>query len=231
MRILIAEDNPTSLRVLTAVLSKWGYEVLAVTNGRAALEELQRPQGPRLAILDRVMPELDGVEVCRVIRESAISPPPYLILLTALDAQEDIVVGLDAGADDYVTKPFDNDELQARIKAGSRILELQSALFQREKLNGVIEMAGAVCHELNQPLQVVFATTEMLLADMLEDSPGYQEIETIRRQVEKMADLTRKIMAVTAYKTQDYLSGTIIDIDGAAERVRDYLEYQQGGNQ
>ena len=131
MKILIAEDDPVSRRLLEAALSKWGYEVLVTTNGREAWEVLQQPDAPSLIILDWLMPEMDGVEICREVRQIAALKSAYIILLTSRGAKEDIVQGLEAGADDYVTKPFDHGELRARVQVGTRVIGLQTALAQR----------------------------------------------------------------------------------------------------
>jgi CheY-like chemotaxis protein len=131
MRILIAEDDFTTRTMLQAVLGRWGYEVEAVADGLAAWAALGRPDAPRLALLDWTMPGLDGVEVCRRVRALALTEPPYLILLTARTQKGDIVTGLEAGANDYIAKPYDTGELQARLAVGARMLELQAALAQR----------------------------------------------------------------------------------------------------
>ncbi len=128
MRILIAEDDQTCRAMLAAVMKKWGYDVIAVDDGGAAWEILQQPDPPRLIILDWVMPVVDGLELCRRIRAQEGSDPPYVILLTAKGETNDIVEALDAGANDYVTKPYDNAELRARIGVGRRMLELQADL-------------------------------------------------------------------------------------------------------
>jgi len=130
MRILIAEDDPVSRRVLEATLAKSGYEITVTTDGREAWEALQRDP-PAIAILDWMMPGIDGVEVCRRARAIQSPTPTYLILLTAKSDKGDIVQGLEAGADDYVTKPFDRQELQSRISVGLRISELQRNLVDR----------------------------------------------------------------------------------------------------
>src|SRR5206468_6602692 len=98
MRILIAEDDPVSRRVLTAALAKWGHDVIVTCDGQAALEWMQAPDAPKLAILDWMMPVIDGVEVCRRIRAQAGAEPPHLILLTAKGGKEDLITGLEAGA-------------------------------------------------------------------------------------------------------------------------------------
>ena len=131
MRILIAEDDAVSRRRLEATLRKWGYEVLAVEDGLAAWEVLQGEMPPPLAILDWMMPGMDGIEVCRKVRERSPSRPLYIIVLTARGSREDVVAGLQAGGDDYVTKPFDREELHARVKVGLRVLQLQMNLAAR----------------------------------------------------------------------------------------------------
>ena len=131
MRVLIAEDDPVSRRVLEAMLRKWEHDVIVTTDGIQAWEKLQREDAPKLAILDWMMPGMDGVEVCRRAREASGKQPTYIILLTARDQSENIVAGLQAGADDYVVKPFDREELRARVQAGVRIVELQSSLADR----------------------------------------------------------------------------------------------------
>ena len=131
MKTLIAEDDSVSRRLLQAALQKWGYEVTVTTQGREAWEALQQPDAPSLLILDWLMPELDGVEICRRIRASEALKSSYVILLTSRGSKEDIVEGLEAGADDYVTKPFDHGELRARVQVGARVIGLQNALAER----------------------------------------------------------------------------------------------------
>ena len=106
MRILIAEDNLVSRKLLSVVLRKWGHEVIAVNDGKAARDELQKPNAPKLVILDWNMPEMDGMQVCLWLKESGTPDPPYIIILTARTRKEDVVRALEAGANDYITKPF-----------------------------------------------------------------------------------------------------------------------------
>lgn len=131
MKILIAEDDPVSRRLLAAMLDKFGYEVVVAADGAEAWTALQRDDAPSLAILDWMMPEIDGVGLCRRVRALSTTTPPYLILLTAKSGKEDVVAGLDAGANDYLTKPFDRAELRARVQVGAHVLELQKALAGR----------------------------------------------------------------------------------------------------
>lgn len=135
MRILIAEDDPVSRRLLEALLTKWDYEVIVTTDGKQAWEVLQQEDAPKLAILDWMMPELDGPEVCKRVRARENGAYTYLLLLTAKNQKDDIIRGIGAGADDYVTKPFDANELNARLRAGRRIVDLQAELMSaRESL-------------------------------------------------------------------------------------------------
>jgi DNA-binding response OmpR family regulator len=131
MRILVAEDDATARHAIGALLAAWGYHVTSVSSGTEAWEALQRDDSPRLAILDWLMPGLDGPEVCRRVRRTPGAESVYLILLTARAGQGDVVAGLQSGADDYITKPADPDELRARVQTGRRIVELQSRLAAR----------------------------------------------------------------------------------------------------
>ncbi len=131
MRILIAEDDAVSRRVLEATLLKFGHEVVVAPDGAEAWAALQREDAPSLAILDWMMPEIDGVDLCGRVRGLHTETPPYLILLTAKSGKENVVTGLQAGANDYLTKPFHRAELQARVQVGALVLELQSRLVAR----------------------------------------------------------------------------------------------------
>lgn len=131
MRILIAEDSLVSRRLLETTLKRWGYEVLVTCDGSEAWTALQAGEAPSLAIVDWVMPGVEGPELCRRIRRTQGISSLYVILLTAKGTQEDIVAGLEAGADDYLAKPFDPEELRARVGAGRRIVELRQSLADR----------------------------------------------------------------------------------------------------
>jgi len=135
LKILVADDDAFSRLLIEKTVVRLGYEVLSVHNGRQAVEELQRREGPRLALLDWVMPELDGPGVCREIRKEGDHGYIYVLLLTSKESKEDIVAGLQSGADDYLTKPFDAGELQARLRTGERILRLEDSLVEaREQM-------------------------------------------------------------------------------------------------
>jgi len=135
MKILIADDELMSRKLLQRTLERAGYEVVAVENGRQAADHLCPANGPRLALLDWVMPELDGPSVCREVRKRKEQSYVYMVLITSKESKEDVVAGLQSGADDYLTKPFDPEELKARLRTGLRILDLEDHLVEaREEM-------------------------------------------------------------------------------------------------
>jgi phosphoserine phosphatase RsbU/P len=154
VKILIADDDLTSRTLLEGLLKNTGHQVTAAVNGAEAWRILQQPKAPMLVILDWVMPEMDGLEVVRRVRaERAGAQQPYVLLLTSKDAREDIVTGLEAGANDYLPKPFDPGELRARVEVGRRMVELQAelaakiaelrrALDQINTLHGIIPICS-----------------------------------------------------------------------------------------
>ena len=154
MRILIADDDITSRTVLSAVLQKGGHEVVEVRDGDEALAVLQRADAPRLAILDWMMPGIDGIEICRRVRACETDHPPYLIVLTTRGEKADISEGLNAGANDYIAKPFSVVELSARIEVGCRyvaledrfaakVRELREAMAQIKTLSGIVPICSS----------------------------------------------------------------------------------------
>ena len=131
MQILIAEDEPVSRRLLQKTLEQWGYEVVICEDGTSAWNALQEPDAPNIAVLDWMMPGMDGPEICRGVRESGAQRQPYLMLLTSRTRMQDVVAGLKAGADDYLTKPVDREELEARLSVATRVVQLQQRLADR----------------------------------------------------------------------------------------------------
>ena len=151
MRILIAEDDPISCSLLENTLLTWGFEVVTADNGATAWEALRGERAAHIAILDWQMPVFNGPDICRMVQEQRLHPRPYMILLSARDAKADIVAGLTSGADEYIAKPFDADELRARLNAGVRILELQRGLADRVHQ---LEMALAQIKQLQGLLPI-----------------------------------------------------------------------------
>ena len=134
MKILVADDDVVSREMAARLLRKWNYEVLTAADGRAALEILRGPDAPRLALLDWMMPLVDGPQVCRELRSKPLVAYAYLVLLTSKGAKQDVVEGLESGADDYLTKPFHSEELKARLRAGIRVLDLEDNLVKAREV-------------------------------------------------------------------------------------------------
>lgn len=161
MKVLIADDDSISRTLVKALLSKWGYEVLEAEDGEDAWRILQEDDSPRLVVVDWMMPGIDGPELCRRLRVSGDENYHYIILLTGRDSKEDTIGGLNAGADDYITKPFIPQELEVRLRAGRRILDLQESLqaalemmrhqAQHDPLTGILNH-GQILKVLEQEL-------------------------------------------------------------------------------
>ncbi len=215
MRVLIVEDDATSRMMLKSILNKWGYEVLEAANGREGWKILQGQDPPRLLVFDWMMPEITGPDLCKKIEKELNREQFYILLLTARGERQDMISGLEAGADDYVAKPWNNDELRARLNVGKRVLDLLEQTSKRQKLQGILEMAGAICHELNQPLQAALGFADLLLEDIEPDDPNRETLENIVKSVSRMGELTRKIMNITDSSVVSYMEGgfNIIDIN------------------
>ena len=158
MRLLIADDDPNTINLLCKYLTQWGYDIVTASNGIEALNVIKGKRPPQIVILDWLMPGMDGVEVIRQARRLEFSNPPYIILFTVRDEKGAIIEGLDAGANDYVTKPFDKEEFHARIRVGERFIllqnalsdrirELQEAIAQIKNLRGIIPICS-YCHKI-----------------------------------------------------------------------------------
>lgn len=186
MKVLIAEDDAVTRHMLEVMLTGWGYEVLVSCDGDEAWQALQSKDAPKLAILDWMMPGMDGPTICRKIRESPGHQTTYAILCTVKGQKGDIVAGLRAGADDYVSKPFDPEELQARIQVGCRTVELH-----RMK-NELISFVG---HELKNPLTSIISALSIITSDQTVELPGH---------IKRMADI--------AYRSSERMCSLLNDI-------------------
>jgi sigma-B regulation protein RsbU (phosphoserine phosphatase) len=142
MRVLIVEDDLATRLYLEGLLTKWGYHVTSVDDGERACEMLQQEDGPSLALLDWELPGMDGVEICRRVRSRVRGRPVYLVLLTGRAQRVDVVHGLEAGADDYLTKPFDHAELRSRLRVGERVLDMAGQL--QERVAELVQALGRV---------------------------------------------------------------------------------------
>ena len=223
MDILIADDDPVSRRLLQVSLGHAGYRVISAANGLEALQALDAVDYPRLCVLDWMMPELDGVDVCRKIREQAREPYVYVILLTSKAGQKEIVEGLESGADDYIVKPFDLHELKARLRSGRRILDLQQELVSarellrtqatHDSLTGLLNRA-AILDLLNKELSRSIRKKEpvaTIMADLdhfkhINDTYGHQAGDAVLRQAaSRMQSALREYDAMGRYGGEEFL--------------------------
>ncbi|MDM8550287.1 response regulator [Desulfobacterales bacterium HSG2] len=218
--VLIVDDAPANIRVLVEILTGT-YDISVATNGPEAIgiatSKTDLSEHPDLILLDIMMPEMDGYEVCRILKQSPDAKDIPVVFVTANTDDDTLHEAFEAGGTDYVRKPVNKIELLARIKSALSQQELTRKLLEEEKLKGVLEMAGAVCHELNQPMQSVLGFSQLLMEDLAEDDPGYEYISIIKSQIDKMGKITSKLMRITRYETVDYIESTkIIDIDKAS---------------
>ncbi len=228
MRIVVADDNLFYRSMLEATLAEWGYEVVSAADGAQAWQLLREKGAPPIALLDWMMPGVDGLELCRRIRALGRPDPPYLILLTAKGGKEDVVAGLKSGADDYISKPFDRDELHARLQTGRRIVSLQSSLAARvqelehalssaQRLEVMGRLAGGVAHDFNNLLTIILGGCELLVRQ-----PGADA--TLVRMVQEAGDrgaaLTRQLLA---FSRGQVLRASLVDLNAVIVGARTLL--------
>lgn len=242
LRVLVAEDDRVSRAILKLNLEKWGYEVVVCADGLQAWSELQKPDAPRMAILDWMMPGMDGIQVCRAVREQLAQPYVYILLLTAKSLKEDLLTGVNAGADDYLTKPMDPQELELRLRAGRRILDLQSELISareglhiqatQDSLTGVLNrravfetLQSELVRAMRQhfPLGVILADLDYFKS--INDTHGHAAGDAVLREAaRRMVSALRPYDRLGRYGGEEFL---IVapgcgpdDVIGVGERLR-----------
>jgi len=245
VRILVAEDDAITRRLLQANLGKWGHDVLVCADGTKAWEILNGENPPRIVILDWMMPGMDGVTICREIRKSDHQPYIYIILLTAKTSKEDVVEGLEAGADDYVIKPFDTHELRVRVRAGSRIISLQedlmsalvasefqathdalTGLWNRKAILDILKKELARSQRDGSPIGVIVADLDHFKS--VNDTHGHLAGDAVLGEVaEKMTNSMRPYDSLGRYGGEEFMmvvpgcdSNTSREV---AERLRSML--------
>lgn len=218
--VFVVDDSPVTTKVISRMLKKNSdYYSVKILDGPECIKKAKEVK-PDLILLDIQMPGMNGIEVCKVLRKDEQTYDIPVIFVTASTDNETLKEAFESGGTDYVRKPVNKIELLARIKSVLIQKKLEKRLMEKEKLNGVLEMAGGICHDLNQPMQVVSGYSELLLMDMGKENSAYPYIKMIKEQTDEMGSITRKLMRITKYETKDYIEGSrIIDIDKAASAV------------
>jgi sigma-B regulation protein RsbU (phosphoserine phosphatase) len=213
MRVLFADDDVIARTLLAAVLSHLGHEGCAAEDGQSAWEMYQASPAP-LVILDVNMPVLDGLEVCRRIRAHPAGRETFVLVVTARDGREDLVAVLDAGADEYVTKPSSPENLRARLEIAERRIEhdrarraAESQLARARWLAGIGETTIALEHEINNPLSALLGHAELLLMDRGLTEDQQTQLRVIREQAARIADVVRRLAKLKNPRTVEYAAG------------------------
>jgi DNA-binding response OmpR family regulator len=212
-RILLVDDNARNLQLLGHILNGAGYPTAFAMDGEKALSMLA---GDRydLVLLDVMMPGMDGFEVCRRMKSKPETREIPVIFLTARTESDSVVEGFEAGAVDYVTKPFHARELLARVSTQERLRAAHRERIERETLQAILELAGAVCHEFNQPLQIISGTAELMRHREDIDPAILRGLDHVMDAVERLGGLTRKLSGITRRESREYLPGSrILDLD------------------
>jgi two-component system, cell cycle response regulator len=216
VRILIADDDPTTLLLLESALKEWGYDLVTVRDGDAAWDVLRSADSPQMALLDWMMPGLSGIELCRKVRQESEAPFVYLVLLTGRAKTQDIVQGMEAGADDYLSKPFEEQELKVRLRAGRRIVESQETLrlhATRDALTGIwnrrmiLEILGRECARAaraSAPFGVVIADLDHF--KRINDTLGHLGGDAVLLEASRrMSSVLRPYDAIGRYGGEEFL--------------------------
>lgn len=239
MKVLIVEDDPISRRLLENIMPKWGYNVVFAKDGKEAWDLVNDPDAPNLIISDWMMPKMDGLELCRKIRLMKRSGYIYFIILTSKGSKEDVVKGLDAGADDFLVKPFDYEELKYRIKIGKRIIDLEqriTTLANTDSLTNVLNRR-AFMERMEQEIQRAFrekSNLSFLITDIdhfkkVNDKYGHQAGDVVLKMVADQFKLfSRPYDFVGRYGGEEFVVGIpgadSMHVKGIAERMRKRLE-------
>lgn len=211
-RIMVVEDDNLTRQIIMNLLNKSGYEAHGASDGQVCLDKIEEFD-PQLILLDITMPVLDGIETCRKLKADASTNHIPVIFVTGNIDDETLEKTFHVGGSDYICKPVNRVELLARVRSVFNQVYAARKLAEDERLKGVLETAGGVCHELNQPLQYVLGAVQILMMDISEEDALYKSLQGILNHVEQMGDITRRLAKITQYRSRKYAGGhNIIDI-------------------
>ncbi|NNG02455.1 MAG: response regulator [Desulfobacteraceae bacterium] len=211
--ILVVDDDAINIKIIQSILEGAGYETHSAGSGRECIKNASKFKTD-LVLMDINMPGLSGIDACKELKRIEKTREAIVIFVTANTDDLTLEEAFDAGGMDYVRKPINRIEMLARIKSALEHREAAKRLAEEKKFEAVLATAGGVCHELNQPLQYVMGSVQLLMMDLEEENPVYEQLEKVRKQVERMGLITRKLMEITRYRTMDYVNGkSIIDIE------------------
>ena len=226
MRVLFADDDAVARTLLAAVITDLGHDPVVAEDGRHAWELFQAEPAP-LVVLDINMPGLDGLTVCRLIRDHEAGRDTFVVVVTARDAREDLTAVLAAGADDYVTKPSSPENLRARLEiAQQRIIQnaarrtAEAELARARWLAGIGETTIALEHEINNPLSALLGNAELLLMEDGLTEEQEQQVRVIREQAARIADVVKRLARLKNPRSVEYLTGSnMLDLGSRSSRT------------
>ncbi len=216
MKIIVVDAMSST--VLKKTLKKEGYEVFSVQDGETALLKLQDYMAD-LILLDTDLPGMDGFSLSMKLKENDETRHIPVIFISERSKTDDMIKGFKCGCVDYITKPFPKEELVARVRTHLYTVYLRKKVEKQSLLKGVVEMAGATAHELNQPLAAILMTSQFLMSQLRADHPNYKQLKRIENQTQRMAEIIKKITFITRYEVKEYIDGIkIVDIEKASEQ-------------
>ena len=207
-KVLVADDDLVTRKMLQVILEKNGYQVVIAEDGLDAWEILKAEPGLHLVVLDWMMPGINGIEICHKLQAERKNSLIYVILLTANEGTDNLIAALQAGANDYVTKPFEKKELLARLRVGERIIELQQQLTQAQKLESIGQLASGIAHEINTPIQYISDNINFLQDSLKDIFRLLREYEQVQKQAvsgKVDSDLLSRVAATLDECDMDYL--------------------------
>jgi CheY-like chemotaxis protein len=211
--ILLVEDDPVQVKLVQTMLQDAGYATHCAQDGRDCLK-LVADLLPDIILMDVVMPHLNGIETCRHLKSDERFRRIPVIFVTGYTDEETLQAAFEAGGKDYVRKPVSRVELLARVRTSLSENRILLKLAREEKLKTALELAGGICHELNQPLQYVLGAVQLIMMDFSDDDVLYPQLDAIRARIEQMGEITRNLSAITRFRTRKYVGDQdILDID------------------